>query len=119
MNMLDLSMFVVLYKYKAIQYGGTGMNRFTIQTRQAKQTRHTTRHTVTQEQEHDLLQHMTRADLQQMRSIYKAIQAEKVSTGELIWLQDHKQEVLATNDPTLCEWAGITEQEYSNGKLEE
>ena len=31
----------------------------------------------------------------------------------------NKQEVLATNDPTLCQWAGITEEEYNNGKLEE
>lgn len=75
--------------------------------------------TLTLEQEHDLLQHTTRSDLQQMRLIYRAIQAEEVSTDELIWLQDHKQEVLATNDARLCEWAGITEEEYNNGKLEE
>lgn len=74
---------------------------------------------LTEEQEHDLLQHMTRSELQQMRLIYRAIQAEEVDTSEIVWLQDHKQEVLATDDPRLCEWAGITEEEYNNGKIEE
>ena len=74
---------------------------------------------LTREQEQDLLQHMTRTELQQMRLIYRAIQAEEVDTDEIIWLQDHKHEVLVTNDPTLCQWAGITEEEYNNGKLEE
>ena len=74
---------------------------------------------LTREQEQDLLQHMTRAELQQMRLIYRAIQAEEVDTDEIIWLQDHKPEVLVTNDPMLCQWAGITEEEYNNGKLEE
>ena len=56
---------------------------------------------------------------ERIAQIYRAIQAEEVDTDEIIWLQDHKHEVLATNDPTLCQWAGITEEEYNNGKLEE
>lgn len=39
------------------------------------------------------------------------------SYGELAYLQDHKQEVLDMGDITLCEQAGITEEEYNNGKL--
>ena len=39
------------------------------------------------------------------------------SYGELAFLQDHKQEVLDMGDITLCEQAGITEEEYNNGKL--
>ena len=56
---------------------------------------------------------------ERIAQIHKSIQAEEVDTDEIIWFQDHKQEVLATNDPMLCQWAGITEEEYNNGKLEE
>ena len=56
---------------------------------------------------------------ERLTQIRKSIQAEEVDTDEIIWLQDHKHEVLATNDPMLCQWAGITEEEYNNGKLEE
>ena len=54
-----------------------------------------------------------------LAQIRKSILAEEVDTDEIIWLQDHKQEVLETNDTILCQWAGITEEEYNNGKLEE
>ena len=56
---------------------------------------------------------------ERLAQIRKSILAEEVDTDDIIWLQDHKQEVLETNDTTLCQWAGITEEEYNNGKLEE
>lgn len=56
---------------------------------------------------------------ERLAQIRKSILAEEVDTDEIIWLQDHKQEVLETNDTILCQWAGITEEEYNNGKLEE
>lgn len=56
---------------------------------------------------------------ERIAQIHKSILVEEVSTDDIIWLQDHKQEVLATNDTILCQWAGITEEEYNNGKLEE
>ena len=55
---------------------------------------------------------------ERLAQIRKFILAEEVDTDDIIWLQDHKQEVLETNDTILCQWAGITE-EYNNGKLEE
>lgn len=64
-------------------------------------------------------QYKQEQELQQMRLIYKSIQAGEVSTDEIVWLQEHKQKVLATNDATLCQWAGITEEEYNQGKLED
>lgn len=55
---------------------------------------------------------------ERLTQIRKSILVEEVDTDEIIWLQDHKQEVLETNDTILCQWAGITEEEYNNGKLE-
>jgi transcriptional regulator with XRE-family HTH domain len=49
--------------------------------------------------------------------IGKAIEEGNCSYGELAFLQDHKQEVLEIGDIRLCEQAGITEEEYNNGKL--
>ena len=37
--------------------------------------------------------------------------------GELAYLQEHKQAVLNMGDITLCEQAGITEEEYNKGEL--
>ena len=37
--------------------------------------------------------------------------------ADLHFLQSHKQEVLNIGNPILCEQAGITEEEYNNGKL--
>ena len=56
---------------------------------------------------------------ERLTQICKSILAEEVDTDDIIWLQDHKQEVLETNDTILCQWAGITEEEYNNGKLGE
>ena len=36
---------------------------------------------------------------------------------DLAILEDHKQMVLDMGDIRLCEYAGITEEEYNNGKL--
>ena len=52
-----------------------------------------------------------------LKTILKSIRQENISTAEIIYLQEHKKEVLSTGDPLLCQWAGITEQEYLNGKL--
>lgn len=49
--------------------------------------------------------------------IGKAIEEGNCSYSELAFLQDHKQEVLEIGDIGLCEQAGITEEEYNNGKL--
>lgn len=49
--------------------------------------------------------------------IGKAIEEGNCSYSELAFLQDHKQEVLEIGDIRLCEQAGITEEEYNNGKL--
>jgi transcriptional regulator with XRE-family HTH domain len=49
--------------------------------------------------------------------IGKAIEEGNCSYSELAFLQDHKQEVLEIGDARLCEQAGITEEEYNNGKL--
>lgn len=49
--------------------------------------------------------------------IGKAIEEGNCSYGEMAFLQDHKQEVLEIGDIRLCEQAGITEEEYNNGRL--
>jgi hypothetical protein len=49
--------------------------------------------------------------------IGKAIEEGNCSYTELAFLQDHKQEVLEIGDIRLCEQAGITEEEYNNGRL--
>ena len=49
--------------------------------------------------------------------IGKAIEEGNCSYGELAFLQDHKQEVLEIGDVRLCEQAGITEEEFNNGRL--
>lgn len=49
--------------------------------------------------------------------IGKLIEEGNCSYGELAFLQDHKQEVLEIGDVRLCEQAGITEEEFNNGKL--
>lgn len=54
---------------------------------------------------------------EELKEIKKAIENECVSQSEIAWLTSHKQEVLDTGDIVLCEWAGISEQEYNAGKL--
>lgn len=49
--------------------------------------------------------------------IKKSIIKECVSYEELAYLESHKQQVLNTGDIELCQWAGITEEEYNAGKL--
>ena len=50
----------------------------------------------------------------------KAIENEEsLSYMDLAWLGKHRQDVLEYGDIRLCEWAGITEEEYNNNKLEE
>lgn len=53
----------------------------------------------------------------ELTEIKKSIENECISYHEISYLQCHKQEVLDTGDVRLCEWAGITEEEYNNGKL--
>lgn len=52
-----------------------------------------------------------------LAEIKEEIEKESVSYGEIAYLQDHKQEVLDTGDILLCQWAGISEDEYNNGIL--
>ena len=53
----------------------------------------------------------------ELTEIKKSIENENISYAEISYLQCHIQEVLDTGDIRLCEWAGITEEEYNNGKL--
>ena len=49
--------------------------------------------------------------------IKKSISKGCVDYEELAYLESHKQQVLNTGDVELCQWAGITEEEYNAGKL--
>lgn len=46
--------------------------------------------------------------------IKKAIENENVSYEEIYWLGYHQKEVLEYGDPILAQWAGISEEEWSN-----
>ena len=46
-----------------------------------------------------------------LKDIKQHIVEECVSTEELLWLGNHKDEVLASGDLILCEWAGVSEEE--------
>ena len=59
---------------------------------------------------------MTRL-IDELIEIGKLIDEGHCSWGELAYLQSNKQAVLNYGDPHLCEQAGITEEEYNNGKL--
>ena len=54
---------------------------------------------------------------QELLEIKKSIIKECVSEGEIAYLESHKQAVLNTGDILLCQWAGITEEEYNKGRL--
>ena len=60
---------------------------------------------------------MTTEFEKRIKDIEESIQNENVSTEELLFLQNHKQEVLETGNVRLCEWAGITEEEFNNKNL--
>ena len=47
-----------------------------------------------------------------IETIKQSIEREDVSYEELAWLQSHPNEVIATGDATLCEWAGIDEDTF-------
>lgn len=47
-----------------------------------------------------------------LKTIQQSIEREDVSYEELAWLQSHPNEVIATGDATLCEWAGIDEDTF-------
>lgn len=55
--------------------------------------------------------------LNTLNSIKEEIEKEQVSYNEIFYLESHKQEVLETGDSVLCQWAGISEAEYTAGKL--
>ena len=55
--------------------------------------------------------------IEELIEIGQKIDRGECSYGELAYLQDHKQAVLNYGDIRLCEQAGITEEEYNNGKL--
>lgn len=50
----------------------------------------------------------------ELERIKKAIADECVSTSDIIYLMEHKEDVLADGDIRLAEWAGIPEDEYQN-----
>lgn len=52
-----------------------------------------------------------------LEEIKESIQDECISQGEIAYLESHKQEVLDSGDIELCQWAGITEEEYNKGEL--
>ena len=47
-----------------------------------------------------------------IETIKQSIEAMDVSYEEVAWLQSHQNEVIATGDATLCEWAGIDEDTF-------
>ena len=47
-----------------------------------------------------------------LKDIKKAIINKNVSWGELVLLQDYKDEILESGDMLLAEWAGIPEEEF-------
>lgn len=51
-----------------------------------------------------------------LEQIKKSIADENISYSEIFWLQNHKKEVLEDGDITLCEWAGISEEEYGRDR---
>lgn len=53
---------------------------------------------------------------QRLNSIRAAIDAESVSLGELVYLSEHKKDVMAYGDIVLAEWAGIDEAEWNNNQ---
>ena len=55
--------------------------------------------------------------IDELIEIGKLIDEGHCSYGELAYLQANKQAVLDYGDMHLCEQAGITEEEYYNGKL--
>lgn len=55
--------------------------------------------------------------IEELIEIGQKIDKGECSYGELAYLQDHKQAVLNYGDIHLCEQAGITEEEFNNGKL--
>ena len=59
---------------------------------------------------------MTRL-IDELIKIGKLLDEGHCSWGELAYLQANKQAVLDYGDMHLCEQAGITEEEYYNGKL--
>lgn len=54
---------------------------------------------------------------QELNEIKDRIEQEIVTYEDLAVLESHKQMVLNTGDVRLCEYAGITEEEFNNGRL--
>ena len=54
-----------------------------------------------------------------LKQIKRDIEHETISLSDIFYLENNKKKILETNNMLLCQWAGITEKEYSNGKLEE
>lgn len=48
-----------------------------------------------------------------LNRIKREILAERVSYGELAFIQDHRQEILEIGDILLAQWAGIDENEFN------
>lgn len=48
-----------------------------------------------------------------LKSIKKAIENEGVSYGEILYLQEHQDEVLKSGDIELAQWAGISERRWN------
>lgn len=55
---------------------------------------------------------------QELKRIRKEIEREQISYSELFFLQEHKVEVMELGDIRLAEWAGITEEEWTNQQLD-
>lgn len=50
----------------------------------------------------------------ELERIKKAIADECVSTSDIIYLMEHKEDVLADGNIELAQWAGIEEKEYQD-----
>ena len=48
-----------------------------------------------------------------LNSIRKNIQEGRVSMDEIIYLQDHKNDIKRNGDIELAQWAGISEDEWN------
>ena len=50
-------------------------------------------------------------------SIKESIENERISYGEIFYLQSHQQDVLEYGDINMAQWADISEEEWNRGEL--
>ena len=55
---------------------------------------------------------MTRKTAAKLAEILHAIEQQRISTTEIMYLQDHWREVIESGNIELAQWAGIEESDY-------